>query len=173
MGRKVKISARLSLQNISNYFFLVMGIAFVVSSVSVIFLALWKVISCFFRDCDLLIELIDFVGFLIISVAIFDVGRYLLEEEVFRDRELRSPKEARQSLTKFMVIIVIAVTLEALLNVIRAGTTDVSLLMFPAALVLVATLLLVGLGLYQRYSVMAEIMVEEKMLNKTETKEIR
>lgn len=162
MRNKTEFLAKIFLQNFSNYFFLAMGIGFILSSVAVISMALWGVMNCFLHDCDLLIGLIDFVGFLIISVAIFDVGRYLLEEEVFRDRELRSPKEARQSLTKFMVIIVIAVTLEALLNVIRAGTNDVSLLMYPAALFLVATLLLVGLGLYQRYSVMAEIMVEEQ-----------
>ncbi|MCB1119297.1 MAG: hypothetical protein KDK65_04995 [Chlamydiia bacterium] len=95
-------------------------------------------------------------------MAIFDVGRYLLEEEVFRDHELRSPKEARQSLTKFMVIIVIAITLEALLNVIRTATTDVRLLIYPAGLFLVAVALLVGLGVYQRYSVMAEQAVEKK-----------
>ena len=160
------------LHNFSNYFFLIMGIAFIVSSISVISIALWRVLSCYSQGCDLLIRLIDFVGFLIIGVAIFDVGRYLLEEEVLRDRELRSPKEARQSLTKFMVIIVIAVTLEALLNVIRAGTTDINLLIFPTALFLVGTLLLVGLGLYQRYSVMAETMVEEKKVIKTKKSEV-
>jgi len=147
------------LHSLSNGFFLATGIAFVISSIVIILLALWNVIHCTIFDCNFLGQLVDYVGFLIIGVAIFDVGRYLLEEEVFRERELRSPKEARQSLTKFMVIIVIAVTLEALLNVIRAGTTDVRLLLYPAALFIVAILLLVGLGLYQKYSVLAEMQV--------------
>jgi len=146
----------------ANSFFFLMGMVFGFSAVLILAVACWRVISCIINECDLLLSLIDFVGYLIISVAIFDVGRYLLEEEVFRERELRSPREARQSLTKFMVIIVIAVTLEALLNVIRAGTSDVRLLIFPAALFFVATLLLTGLGIYQRFSVMTEVMVGEK-----------
>ncbi|MEC7838809.1 MAG: hypothetical protein VX777_02075 [Chlamydiota bacterium] len=151
------------LQEGSKFFFLLMGLTFSTSSLGVACFALWNVIQCLNLQCDTLITLLDFVGYLIISVAIFDVGRYLLEEEVFRERELRSPKEARQSLTKFMVIIVIAVTLEALLSVIRAGTKDVSLLIYPAALFLVATLLLIGLGLFQRLSVAAEVNVKQTL----------
>lgn len=150
------------LQGSSNYFFLLMGCTFAGSSISVVVFALWNMINCLYNECEVLLVLLDFVGYLIISVAIFDVGRYLLEEEVFRERELRSPKEARQSLTKFMVIIVIAVTLEALLSVIRAGTKDVSLIIYPAALFFVATLLLVGLGLFQRLSVAAEVDVQNE-----------
>lgn len=108
------------------------------------------------------IGILDFIGYLIISVAIYDVGRYLLEEELLRSRELRSPKEARQSLTKFMVIIVIAITLEALLNVIRAGATDIQMLLYPSLLFFVATTLLVALGLYQKLSVSAELEVLKK-----------
>lgn len=150
------------LQNSSNCFFLLMGLTFAISSITVVVFAFWKIIQCLINNCDILLGLLDFVGYLIISVAIFDVGRYLLEEEVFRERELRSPKEARQSLTKFMVIIVIAVTLEALLSVIRAGTKDTSLLIYPSALFLVATLLLIGLGLFQRLSVAAEVDVQKE-----------
>lgn len=161
MAKKSHIFFKEKLYTFSNGFFFIMGIAFAISSIAILATALWKVIACFTNHCDVLLSLVDFVGTLIISVAIFDVGRYLLEEEVFRDRELRSPKEARQSLTKFMVIIVIAVTLEALLSVIRAGTDEVRLIIYPAALFFTATLLLIGLGLYQKLSVSAEAKVEE------------
>lgn len=162
LDQQEKITKKI-LQNVSNYFFLMMGLIFAFSSMIVVLFAFWELYHCLIiTQCETLLSLLDFVGYLIISVAIFDVGRYLLEEEVFRDRELRSPKEARQSLTKFMVIIVIAVTLEALLSVIRAGTKDVSLLIYPAALFFVATLLLVGLGMFQRLSVAAEVDVQKE-----------
>jgi len=145
----------------SNYIFIGMGISLVISSLLIMSFAFWNLLYCIFHECDLLNNLLDFVGYQIITVAIFDVGRYLLEEEVFRDRELRSPREARQSLTKFMVIMVIAVTLEALLNVIRAGARDFTYLLYPAGLFIVATSLLVGLGLYQRLSSLAESEVHK------------
>lgn len=163
MKSKRKTTVKDFLRDFSSYFFLVVGITFILAAIAMIGISVWHLIECFFYKCEsTLMGLIDFIEFLIISVAIFDVGRYFLEECVLRPRELRTPSEARQSLTKFMVVIVIAVTLEALLNVIKTGTTDVSLLMFPAALFFFATLLLVGLSLYQRYSVMAEILVKEK-----------
>lgn len=157
-------SIKRTLENSSNYFFLLMGIIFTLSSIAVVIFAFWNIIHCLINGCETLMALLDFVGYLIISVAIFDVGRYLLEEEVFRIRELRSPKEARQSLTKFMVIIVIAVTLEALLSVVRASTKDISLLIYPASLFVVAILLLVGLGLFQRLSVAAEVDVQKEQI---------
>src|SRR5262245_61063779 len=59
------------------------------------------------------------VGLVVIGVAVFDVAKYLIEEEVMRSRELRSSREVRQSLTKFMTIIVIATSLEGLVLVFQ------------------------------------------------------
>lgn len=149
----------------SKYFYLMTGLFFLLTAVLSVFSALSTFGTCVYGGCNLLLSLINFVSYLIIGVAIFDVGRYLLEEEVFRDRELRSPKEARQSLTKFMVIIVIAVTLEALLNIIKAGTKDISDLVYPALLFFVAVFLLVGLGLYQKLSITAEQIVNKNKIS--------
>lgn len=148
---------------VSNLFFLSVGLLFSIAAVALLILSCFKISLCFINDCDLLSEILNLASHLIIAAAIFDVGRYLLEEEVLRDRELRSPMEARRSLTKFMVIIVIAVTLESLLAIIKASTNGLSELIYPAALFLVAVLLLVGLGLYQRLSVLAETDVCKRL----------
>lgn len=151
---------QLYLDVFSNTFFLALGILFSASSIVILGASLWNTFTCLFTDCATIQQILGLVSHAIIAAAIYDVGRYLLEEEVFRDRELRSPAEARRSLTKFMVIIVIAVTLESLLSVIKAGTGELSDLIYPAALFSVAVLLLVGLGIYQRLSVSAEMSME-------------
>ena len=96
------------------------------------------------------------VGTIIISAAIIDVAKYMIEEEVFLNKELREPEEARKTITKIMVIISIAVSIEGLVYVFKAGTKDVTLLLYPAGLILVSGFLIIALGIYQKLSVRAE-----------------
>lgn len=100
--------------------------------------------------------MLDGIGLVVVSLAVFDVAKYLMEEEVLRDRELRSASEARETLTKFFVIIIIAVTLEALIFVLGAASQDLSLLVYPAMLFGIASLIMVSLALYLRLSSQAE-----------------
>jgi hypothetical protein len=97
-------------------------------------------------------SLLDGIGLVVVALAVFDVAKYLMEEEVMRNRELSSMPEARQTLTKFIVIIVIAVTMEALVFILDAGSEDLSLLVYPATLLGVASVMVVSLGVYLRLS---------------------
>src|SRR3546814_13736696 len=54
-------------------------------------------------NADARTALLNGVGYTIIAVAVFDVAKYLLEEEVVRARELRHAGEARRSLTTFQI----------------------------------------------------------------------
>ena len=103
--------------------------------------------------------LLDVLGYVIVAIAVFDVAKYLFEEEVQRGKEKRSAAEARRSLTKFLSTIVIAVFLEALVVVFKTAREDVALLIYPTALLVAAVVVLVGLGVYQRFSA----AVEEKV----------
>ncbi len=96
------------------------------------------------------------VGAVIIAVAILDVAKYMIEEEVFRNKELRSSKEVRETLTKIMVIVAIAVSIEALVYIFKAGSKDLKLLVYPASLIVTVVLLIVGLGFYQKLSINSE-----------------
>ena len=46
------------------------------------------------------------VGLIVVAMAVFDVAKYLFEGGVVGTRELGQAREARKSLTKFMVIII-------------------------------------------------------------------
>ncbi len=92
------------------------------------------------------------VGAIVISVAIIDVAKYMVEEEVYRNKELRSLQEARETMTKIVVIISIAVGIEGLVYIFKAGTKDVTLLLYPALLVVVSVVLIVGLGIFHKLS---------------------
>jgi hypothetical protein len=105
--------------------------------------------------------LLSAIGLIVISMAVLDIGKYLIEEEVLRDRELRSAIEARQTLTKFMVITCIAVSLEAIVYISKVDSNSIEHLVYPAVLLLSAVVVMVGLGVYQKLSQAIEI--KEKM----------
>ncbi len=46
--------------------------------------------------------LLDSVGLIIIGFAIIETSKFIAEEEILRDKELRSAVESRRSLTKFI-----------------------------------------------------------------------
>lgn len=110
---------------------------------------------------------LDMLGYVIVAIAVFDVAKYIFEDEVRRGNERRSAAEARRSLTKFLSTIVIALFLEALVVVFKTAREDVALLIYPAALLVAAVLVLVGLGAFQRFSA----TVEEKVGDDDEEEE--
>jgi hypothetical protein len=99
------------------------------------------------------------IGYVVVAIAVFDVAKYLIEEEVVRAREMRAAGEARRSLTQFISTIAIAVFLEALVTVFRVSKDNVTDLVYPTMLLLAAILLVVGLGVYQRLSAEVERQV--------------
>jgi hypothetical protein len=111
--------------------------------------------------------LLGAIGYVVIAVAVFDVAKYFIEEEVVRGRELRIASEARRSLTKFVSTISIAVFIEALVTVVRVSKQDIEKMIYPNILLLTAILIVIGLGIYQRLSVVVEM--QDKATNKEES----
>lgn len=101
-------------------------------------------------------------GYFIVAVAVFDVAKYLMQEEVLRGREMRDAAEARRSLTKFISTIAIAVFLEALVTAFLAARRSMPDMLYPTLLLLAGCVLIVCLGVYQRLSVTVEQAVEKK-----------
>lgn len=150
---------------ISNTIYSIAAIALVIMSFSIIGFSLYSTYSAIFIDnnyADFIFTILQSVSSVIISIAIIDVAKYMVEEEILRDKELRKPIEARETITKIMVIISIAVSMEGLVYIFKAGTKDVSLLIYPAFLILCSVLVIVGLGIYQRLS----SVIEEKDLKR-------
>jgi hypothetical protein len=96
------------------------------------------------------------VGAIVIAVAIIDVAKYMIEEEVYRSKELRSLREAREIITKIIVILSIAIGIEGLVYIFKAGIEDITLLIYPAILVAISVALIIGLGVFHKLSSEAE-----------------
>lgn len=99
---------------------------------------------------QLVTALLDAIGLIVIGMAVFDVSKFLLEEEVYKSDDVQSLAKERGTLLKFLVIISIAVSLEALVFIFDAGKKDISMLIYPTFLLIAAVLLVISLGVYQK-----------------------
>lgn len=137
---------------VATFMYLIASAALLIISILLIGFALWEVgVAIYLREPYINASL-DAIGLIVISMAVFDIAKYLYDEQVVRERELRSAREARQTLTKFLVIITIAVTLEALVFIFQTGTTNMRELLYPTGLLVASVILVIGLGWYQRLS---------------------
>jgi hypothetical protein len=93
--------------------------------------------------------IVESAGLVIIGFAMIETSKFIAEEEILRRKELRSAVEARRSLTKFITIIVIAASLEALVMVFETSRTDVTKSIYPAALFVASMFALIALGAFQ------------------------
>ncbi len=121
-------------------------------AIALIVFSLWDAYYSIRHQGNVVTALLHAIGIVVIALAVFDVAKYLMEEEVMRDREMRSPTEARRTMTKFMVIICVVVSLEAVVSIARAKDDELSNLVYPAILLLSAVAVMVGLGVYQKLS---------------------
>lgn len=136
----------------SRVLYIAISIALLCASIALIGVAIYRAANGFWTGDGALETMLDGIGLIIIAVAVADVGKFLYEEEVVSDRELRRPSEARGSLTKFMTIMIVALSLESLVLIAKTSRETMGNIVYPALLMAIAVLALVGLGLFQRLS---------------------
>lgn len=141
---------------ISATFYVLASLLFTLFSIALFVYAVVEVWNSLDKGQDVIFVILDSVGLLVVAVAVFDVAKFLMEEQVIRQKEVKTPEESKKQLTKFMTIIVIAVMLEALVIVFEASKTDVTTLIYPTLLLLAGVAIVVGLGFYQKLSTIAQ-----------------
>ena len=119
-------------------------------SLTMILFALWNIWVSVHEKSMIVKALLDAIGLIVIGMAVFDVSKFLMEEEVFHSGGVKSPEHQRETLLKFIIIITIAVSLEALMFIFDAGKKDITNLIYPTFLLVAAVFLVVGLGIYQK-----------------------
>ena len=132
-------------------YFLAATVVLMLLAILLLVSAVWEVIASLssFNPVEAVDAVLDNVGLLIIGFAVVETAKFIAEEEILGRRELRSPLESRRSLTKFVTIIVIAASLEALVMVFKTSRTSIPEAIYPAALFVASMVALVSLGAYQ------------------------
>jgi hypothetical protein len=143
-------NSKLITERISRAVYGIIGFTLGLISLTMIGSAIYDIWSSLHEKTLLTKALLDAVGFIVIGTAVFDVSRFLMEEEVFKVHGDETSIKQRVTLIKFLVIIIIAISLEALVFVFSAAKKDISLLVYPTLLLFSAVFLVIGLGVYQK-----------------------
>ena len=94
--------------------------------------------------------------FVTLALAIFDLGKTILEEEILMHKDIFRHSSTRRTITRFISTILIAVSIEALLTMFKAalGQTEY---VIPAVLMMFAVVgLLIALAIYVYLGAKAE-----------------
>ena len=104
--------------------------------------------------------------FLTLALAIFDLGKTILEEEVLMHKDIFRHSSTRRTITRFISTILIAISIEALLTMFKASLGEKQYIE-PAILMMLAVVgLLVGLGIYVYLGAKAELLLTQTQAGK-------
>ena len=106
---------------------------------------------------------IEAVGLLAAAVVALQIAQTIIEEEVIRDSHISAPTRVRRFLSRFLVVLVVALAIEGLVATFKAVHEDVVQLTYAAALLASVGLVLVGWGVFVRLNRYAEELEPEAM----------
>lgn len=100
------------------------------------------------------------VIYLTLALAIFDLGKTTLEEEVLLYKDILRHSSTRRTITRFIAVIIIAVSIEALLMIFKFALNGGGEHIIEAVwIIIAAALLLMSLGVYVYLGSKAEGML--------------
>jgi len=122
----------------------------------------WTVVAAGL-DRDAAQGLIEAVGLLAVAVVALQIAQTITEEEVIRDAHISGPTRVRRFLSRFMVVVVVALAIEGLVATFKALHEDPAQLIYAAAILSAVGLLLAGWGVFVRFNRDAEELEPEAM----------
>lgn len=106
---------------------------------------------------------LESIALLTVAVAALELGQTILEEEVQREAQMSAPTRVRRFLSRFMVVLVVALSIETLVLVFRLGREAPEHLPFVGLIGLMAAALLAAWGVFVRLNRSAEELEPEAM----------
>lgn len=108
-------------------------------------------------------EIIEAVGLLAAAVVAWQIAQTIAEEEVARYANVSAPTRVRRFLSRFLVVLMVALVVEALVATFKAVHEEMALLVYPSALLAGCALLLAAWGIFLRMNRYAEELEPEAM----------
>lgn len=107
--------------------------------------------------------IIEAVGLLAAAVVALQIAETIFEEEVIRDADISAPTRVRRFLSRFFVVILVALAIEGLVATFRAMHEDPAQLVYAASLLAAVGILLAAWGIFIHLNRSAEELEPEAM----------
>ncbi|MEO6319339.1 MAG: hypothetical protein ABIR56_01600 [Polaromonas sp.] len=107
--------------------------------------------------------IIEAIGLIAVAVVALQIAQTIVEEEVVREAQVSAPTRVRRYLSRFLVVIVIALAVEGLVASFKALHDDLSLLPYAASMLVSVAVLLAGWGVFIKLNRSAEELEPEAM----------
>ena len=146
----------------------VISVLFLLAGFALIVLAgaqLWQGVQLFESGALFarLNSVLESIAVLTVAVAALELGQTILEEEVHRQAQMSAPTRVRRFLSRFMVVLVVALSIETVVLVMRVGRDAPQDLPYAASVGVATALLLAAWGVFIRLNRSAEELEPEAM----------
>ena len=121
----------------------------------------WAVIAAGLEP-EATLHVVEALSILASGVVALQISQTVIEEEVVRDAHISGPTRVRRFLSRFMVVLVVALAVEGLVATFKAQEQPEKLL-YSAALVIAVGMLMVGWGVFVHLNRSAEELEPEAM----------
>lgn len=107
--------------------------------------------------------IIEAVGLLAAAVVAVQIAETIVKEEIVRDADISAPTRVRRFLSRFFVVVIVALAIEGLVATFKAMHEDTSQLLYAASLLAATALLLAAWGVFVYLNRSAEELEPEAM----------
>jgi hypothetical protein len=109
------------------------------------------------------LAVIEAIGLLAAAVVALQISETIIEEEVIRDAHVSAPTRVRRFLSRFYVVVIVAMAIEGLVATFNAIHKDMAQLLDAAALIAATAMLLAAWGVFVYWNTRAEELEPEAM----------
>jgi len=146
----------------------IISLLFVLSAAALIALAaiqIWSGIHLFAQSSlvERLNSVLEAIALLTVAVAALELAQTILEEEVLREAHMSAPTRVRRFLSRFMVVLVVSLSIETVVLVFRFSQEHPEYLPYAASVGMTAALLMAAWGVFIRLNRAAEELEPEAM----------
>jgi hypothetical protein len=109
------------------------------------------------------LAVIEAMGLLAAGVVALQIAETIIEEEVVRDSDISAPTRVRRFLSRFFVVVVVALAVEGLVATFKALHEDPTQLPYAASILIAVGVMLAAWGVFVHLNRSAEELEPEAM----------
>ena len=151
-----------------HYFYLTLhasiAILFGLASVALVCLAVKTGLKAWGAEAQTLpvLAIVEALGVLAAAIVSVQISQTILEEEIIRQTHISGPSRIRRFMSRFLVMLVVALVIEGLIAAFKAQK-EPNQLLYASVLIVAVAILLMGWGVFVRCNIVAEYLEPESL----------